>query len=81
MAEYFQRLGVKRGNNVFIGLDQVSHADLDKPDLLHYISLGLFKHMLEWVAGFLKKNKQQQAFNDAWKENPPYPGFSELKKA
>jgi len=33
------------------------------------------------VEGFLKKHKRQQAFDDGWKEIPPYPGFSVLKKA
>jgi hypothetical protein len=37
--------------------------------------------MMEWVEGFLKKHKRQQAFDDAWKEIPPYPGFSVPKKA
>jgi len=73
IAEYLQRLGVKIGNNVFTGLDRVSPKDLHKPDLLHNIYLGLFKHMMEWVEGFQKKHKQQQAFDDAWKEIPPYP--------
>jgi len=81
IAEYFQRLGVKIGNNVFIGLDQVSPADLHKPDLLHNIYLGLFKPMMEWLEGFLKKHKRQQAFDDTWKEIPPDPGFSVPKKA
>ena len=40
IAEYFQRLGVKIGNNVFIGLEQVSPVVLHKPDLLHNIYLG-----------------------------------------
>jgi len=81
IAEYFQRLGVKIGNNLFMGLDRVSPADLHKLDLLHNIYLGFFKHMMECVEGFLKKHKRQQAFNDAWKEIPPYPGFSVLQKA
>jgi len=37
--------------------------------------------MIEWVEGFLKKHKRQQAFDDAWKEIPPYPGFSVPKRA
>jgi len=81
IAEYFERLGVKIGNNVFTGLDQVSLTDLHKLDLLHNIYLGLFKHMMEWVEGFLKKYKRQQAFDHAWKEILPYPGFSIPKKA
>jgi len=31
--------------------------DLHKPDVLHTIYLGLFKYMMEWVEGFLKKDK------------------------
>ena len=55
--------------------------DLHKPDLLHNIYLGLFKHMIEWVEGFIKKDKAQQAFDDAVKEISPYPGFSLPRKA
>jgi len=40
-------------------------TDLHKPDLLHNIYLGLFKHVMEWVEGFLKRHKRQQAFDDA----------------
>ena len=81
IAEYFQQVGVKIGHNVFTELYRVNPADLHKPDLLHNIYLGLFKHMMEWVEVFLKKHKRQQAFNDAWKEIPPYPGFSVPKRA
>ena len=36
---------------------------------------------MEWVEGFLKKHKRQHAFDDAWQEIPPYPGFSVQQKA
>ena len=72
---------MKIGNNLFTGLDQVSPADLHKLDLLHNIYLGFFKHMMECVEGFLKRHKWQKAFEDAWKEIPPYPRFSVPKKA
>ena len=81
IAKYFQQVDVKIGHNVFAELYRVNPADLHKPDLLHNIYLGLFKHMMEWVEGFLKKHKRQQAFDDAWKELPPYPGFSVPKRA
>jgi len=81
IAEYVPRWGVKIGNNVFTGLDRVCPTELHKPDLLHNLYLRLFKHMMEWVEGFLKKHKRQQAFGDAWKEIPPYPGFSLPKTA
>jgi len=32
--------------------------------------------MMQLLDGFLKQHKRQQAFDDAWKEIPPYPGFS-----
>jgi len=46
-GEYFQQVRMKIENNVFAGLDRVNPADLHKPDLLHNIYLGLFKHMME----------------------------------
>ena len=72
---------MKIDRNVFSGLYRVNLADLHKPDLLHNIYLGLFKHMMKWIEGFLKKHKRQQAFDDIWKTLPPYPGFNVLKKA
>jgi len=47
--------GIKRGQNVFQGLVRVSTPDLHKLDMLHTIYLGLFKHMMDWIQGFLKK--------------------------
>jgi len=79
--EYFGQVGVKIGRNVFTGLHGVNPSDLHKPDLLHNIYLGLFKHMMESVEGFLKKHKRRQAFDDTRKEIPPYPGFTLPKKA
>ncbi len=77
----FATRGIKIGQNVFEGLERVSTPDLHMPDLLHTIYLGLFKHMMDWIQGFLKKHSRQQAFDDAWKALPPYPGFFAPKKA
>jgi len=63
------------GQNIFQRLDRVSASDLYKPDMLHTIYLGLFKHMMDWMEGFLKKHGRLQAFDDIWKALPPYPGF------
>ena len=71
---------MKIGRNIFTELYRVNPADLYKPDLLHNIYLDLFKYMMEWAEGFLKKHKRQQVFDDALKEIPPYPGFSVPKK-
>ena len=45
------------------------------PDLLHTIYLRLFKHRRDWIQGFLKKHGRLQAFDEALKTLPPYPGF------
>jgi len=44
------------GQNTFHPLDRVSASDLYKPDMLHTMYLGLFKHMMDWIEGFLKKH-------------------------
>ena len=76
-----EKLGIKIGQNVFHRLPRVSPPDLPKPDMLHTVYLGLFKHLMDWVQGFLKKHGRQQAFDDAWKALPPYPGFYVPTKA
>jgi len=72
---------IKRGQNIFQGLVRVSTPDLQKPDMLHTIYLGLFKHMMDWIPGLLKKHARQQAFDDAWKALPRYPRFLVPNKA
>ena len=81
IADYFHQIGMKIACNIFSRLYRVNPADLHKPDLLHNIYLGLFKHMIKLIEGFLKKHKRQQEFNDIWKRLPPYPGFNVPKKA
>jgi len=73
--------GIKTGQTVFQGLVRVSTPDLHKPDMLHTIYLGLFKHMMDWIQSFLTKHAGQEAFNDGWKALPPYPGLFVPKRA
>ena len=58
-----ESLGIRLGSNVFYGLNQVSPSDLHKPDMLHTDYLGLFKHMMDWIQGFLKKHGRLEAFD------------------
>jgi len=68
------------GQNIFHSLDLVSASDLYQPKMLNTIYFGLFKHMIDWIEGFLKKHGRLQAFDDVWKVLPPYPGFLVTKK-
>ena len=68
-------LGINMGPGIFHGLHRASAPDLHMPDLLHTFYLRLFKHMMDWIHGFLKKHARLQAFDDGWKTLPPYPGF------
>ena len=81
IGEYFHQIGMKIDSNVLSGLYQVNPADVHKADPLDTIYLGLFKHMMKWIEGFLKKGKRQQAFDDIWKALPPYPGLNVPKRA
>jgi len=76
----FETLGIDLEKNVFNGLHRVSAPGLHKPDLLHTVYLGLFKHLMDWISGFLKKHAQLQAFDDTWKALPAYPWFFVPKK-
>ena len=74
-------MGVIIGRNVLAELYRVNLPDVHKPHHLHNIHLGLFKHMMEWVEGFLQEHKRQQVLDNALKGLVPYPGYSVPKKA
>jgi len=77
----FETLGIDLEKTLFHGLYWVSAPRLHKPDLLHTVYLGLCKHLIDWISGFLKKHARLHAFDDTWKALPPYPGFFVPKKA
>jgi len=76
-----ESLGIRLGQKGFYGLNRVSPSDLHKPDMLHTVYLGLFKHMLDWIQAFLKKHGRLEVFEEVWMALPPYPGFLLPKKA
>jgi hypothetical protein len=81
LAASLSAVGVKMERNVFTGLSRVTAGLLFKPDILHNVYLGLFKHLMQWLEDFLKKHGRQAIFDDIWKSLPPYPGFYVPKKA
>jgi len=56
-------LGISFGQNVFYRLPLISPSNLHKPDMLHTVHLGIFKHMMDWIQGFLKKYRLLDAFD------------------
>ena len=73
--------GINHEKSMFHGLHQFSAPVLYKPDFLHKVYLGLFKHLMAWISGFLKKHSRLKAFDDTWKALPPYAGYFVPKKA
>jgi len=63
--DHVMNLGISQ--NISHRLNRVSASDLYKPDILHTIYLGLFKHMMNWIEAFLKKHRRLQAFDQVWK--------------
>ena len=80
-ATSLSAVGVRMNRNIFVGIPRVTVPLLFKPDVLHNIYLGLFKHMMQWIEDFLKKHDRQAVFDEVWKSLPPYPGFFVPKKA
>ncbi|KAH8144790.1 uncharacterized protein LAJ45_11186 [Morchella importuna] len=80
-VEYLVARSVKTLFNAFWGMPRVNPYDLNKPDILHNIYLGMLKHMMEWVQAFLKKHNRLEEFDKAWASIAPYPGLAVLNKA
>jgi hypothetical protein len=72
---------VKTLFNAFWGMPRVNPYDLNKPDILHNIYLGMLKHMMEWVQGFLKNHYRLEEFDKGWASIEPYPGLAVPNKA
>lgn len=74
-VEYLVARSVKTLFNAFWGMPRVNPYDLNKPDILHNIYLGMLKHMMEWIQGFLKKHHRLEEFDNAWASIAPYLGW------
>ena len=54
-SDRLETLSIKIGQKIFHHLPRASPPDLHKPDILHTVYLGPFKHITDWIQGFLKK--------------------------
>jgi hypothetical protein len=68
-------------SSVMWAVDEVMVTDLWKPDILHVILLGVFKHVLEWVEAFMKEYGRMDTFNICWKSFESYPNVRMPQKA
>jgi hypothetical protein len=62
-------------------LEYFNPVTLWKPDLLHVMYLGLFKHLMSWITCLLKKHKRLDKFDAAWKSVESYPGIHAPRRA
>ena len=81
LIEGLASVGLKALYNGLWKLPRMSMNELHKPDLLHNIYLGLLKNLLDWITAFLKQHHRLTAFDQAWRSMPPYPGFTQPRKA
>lgn len=72
---------IKCAYNAFWDIPGSPPPHLHCPDLLHGVYLGLLKHLMEWIDGFIKKHSRQRTFDTVWASLPPYPGFTRPGKA
>ena len=61
-------------------LEGVSSHEIFAPDVLHWIWIGVFSHLIGWIMGFLKKNEQLDLFHQAWLVCTEYPNFRKPNK-
>ena len=63
--------GIKPFSNAFCTLKGITPPNLIQEDILHNILLGIMKHLMEWIKGFLKKYNRLGVFNKVWENIPP----------
>lgn len=73
--------GIQLINNALWYIPYLLPSDLIRADLLHTIYLGLLKHMMIWIQGFLSDLGRLHIFDQIWCSLPPYPGFTPPNRA
>ena len=73
--------GMKTINNLLWHIGNVTPPSLVRPDLLHYIYLGIFSHLMDWLLPFLEDMGRLEAFDNIWKNILPYTSFTHPTKA
>jgi hypothetical protein len=68
-------------NNALWHIPHLDPPDLVRADILHTIYLGLLKHLMIWIQGFLDDMGRLRVFDELWMHIPPYPGYTQPNKA
>ena len=72
--------GIKPFSNALWTLKGITPPNLVQRDILHDILLGIMKHLMKWIKGFLKKYNRLKVFDTVWENIPPYPGYYPPRK-
>ncbi|KAH0604019.1 uncharacterized protein H6S33_007050 [Morchella sextelata] len=78
--EELKASGIKQARGVLWNTPFIDPMQLPKPDILHVLYLGLFKHMMDWLMAFLKKHKRKDEFDTIWARIPSYLYFNAMNK-
>ena len=67
--------GIKPFSNTLWTIRGITPPNLIRGDNLHNILLGMKKHLMEWIEGFLKQYNGLGVLDKVWENIPPYPGY------
>jgi hypothetical protein len=78
--QYLEDQGFGTSEGVFWNMKCISPTTIIIPNILHTVSRGMLKHLMEGVTSFLKHHSRIDKFNQLWVMMPPYPGFARFNK-
>jgi hypothetical protein len=78
--QYLEDRVVGPSEGVFGYMKCISRTAIIVPDILHTVSHGSLKHLMDWVTSFLEQHSIIDKFNQLWAMMPPYPRFARLNK-
>jgi len=74
--QYLEDRAVGTSEGLFWNMKRISARTIIVSDILHTISLGMLKHVMDWVTFFHKQHSRIDKFNQLWAMMPPYSGFA-----
>ena len=72
---WFESMSARPVPYIFSDLLHVKAYNLDWPDILRNIYIGMFKHLMTWIKGFLQHHGNATVFDEIWAGIPSYPNF------